>query len=165
MTKRDEIICENFSLVHHIIWRYYPALGDDEDIYQIGCIGLIKAVDTFDIEAGNAFSTYAAKCIRNEIQMDLRKRKRWNAAISLESVVAINDDDELRIGDLLISEDDKSVMSLMDYERLLDQREQIVLRYLLDGKSQGYIAEQIHTSRQNVCRIVRDMRLKWKKGV
>lgn len=66
---------ENMPLVHFLVRKYYKdtrSLGGYEDKVQIGSIGLCKAVQTFDPENGCTFSTYAAKCIRNEIKQALR---------------------------------------------------------------------------------------------
>lgn len=164
MNERDRKICDNLKLVNHVIWRFYPHLGTDDDIFQIGCMGLIKAVDTFDLDNGAAFSSYAVQCIRNEIGMELRKRKRWDAPLSLEMVLSEGERDQLLVSDILGAEDEHDELLISDYERLLDSREQLVLRYLLAGKTQLWIANTIGTSHQNVCRIVKKMREKYNKG-
>lgn len=165
MNGRDQKICDNLKLVNHVIWRFYPHLGTDDDIFQIGCIGLIKAVDTFDLDNGAAFSSYAVQCIRNEIGMELRKRKRWDAPLSLETVLVEGEDNQLLVSDILGTEDEHHELVISDYERLLDSRERLVLRYLLAGKTQLWIAKTIGTSHQNVNRIVKKMREKYNKGV
>lgn len=63
MTDRDRRIVENMPLVRVIIKKYFPNYTRDDDIFQIGCIGLIKSVDTYDFNRGSAFSTYAGRCI------------------------------------------------------------------------------------------------------
>lgn len=165
MNERDQKICDNRKLVNHVIWRFYPHLGTDDDIFQIGCVGLIKAVDTFDLANGAAFSSYAVQCIRNEIRMELRKRKRWDAPLSLEMVLAESEHDQLLVSDILGMDDEYHDLVIGDYERLLDSRERLVLHYLLAGKTQLWIAKTIGTSRQNVGRIVKKMREKYSKGV
>lgn len=66
--KRDEFIEENLGLVHSLCKRFTGKGIDYEDLYQTGCIGLIKAVDAFDSERGNCFSTYAFPVIMGELK-------------------------------------------------------------------------------------------------
>ena len=66
---RDRLILHNLRLVAHIVRKYYPTAKNQEDLISIGSIGLVKAVDSFRIENGARFATYAAKCIQNEILM------------------------------------------------------------------------------------------------
>ena len=66
---RETLIRHNLRLVAHIIKKYYALPGDQEDLVSIGTIGLMKAVDTFDSTRRARFSTYASRCIENEIRM------------------------------------------------------------------------------------------------
>ncbi|MGI6280268.1 MAG: sigma-70 family RNA polymerase sigma factor [Acutalibacteraceae bacterium] len=66
--KRDEFIKENLKLVHSICKRFVGKGIDYEDLYQTGCIGLVKAYDNFDRERGLCFSTYAVPVIMGEIR-------------------------------------------------------------------------------------------------
>lgn len=65
---RDEFIEENLGLVHSLCKRFVGKGIEYEDLYQTGCIGLIKAVDAFDKDLGNCFSTYAFPVIMGEIK-------------------------------------------------------------------------------------------------
>ncbi len=71
-TARDKFIEENFGLVKSIAWRFRGRGTDFEDLCQIGAIGLIKAVQRFDVNAGFCFSTYAVHLITGEIKRHLR---------------------------------------------------------------------------------------------
>lgn len=64
---RQKLILHNLRLVSHIVRKYYSTASDPEDLVSIGTIGLVKAVDTFNIHNGARFATYAAKCIQNAI--------------------------------------------------------------------------------------------------
>ena len=64
---RQQLILHNLRLVSHIVRKYYASTPESEDLVSIGTIGLIKAVDTFNIHNGAKFATYAAKCIQNAI--------------------------------------------------------------------------------------------------
>ncbi len=71
---RDTLIEHNLRLISYIVKKNYPDANDQDDLISIGTIGLIRAVDTFDYQKGNHFSTYASKCIDNAIT-HLRKRR------------------------------------------------------------------------------------------
>ncbi len=64
---REKLILHNLRLVSHIVRKYYSGAKNPEDLVSIGTIGLIKAVDTFNVHNGAKFATYAAKCIQNAI--------------------------------------------------------------------------------------------------
>ena len=64
---REKLIRHNLRLVAHVAKKYYAQPGDQEDLISIGTIGLMKAVDTFDSTRKARFSTYASRCIENEI--------------------------------------------------------------------------------------------------
>lgn len=65
---RDSFIEENLGLVHSICKRFCGRGIEYDDLYQAGCIGLIKATDAFDAERGLCFSTYAVPVIMGEIR-------------------------------------------------------------------------------------------------
>ncbi|MCH5340724.1 MAG: SigB/SigF/SigG family RNA polymerase sigma factor [Acetatifactor sp.] len=69
---REVLIEKNLGLVHHIVRRFAGRGYDLEDLFQIGTIGLIKAIDNFDLELGVKFSTYAVPMITGEIKRFLR---------------------------------------------------------------------------------------------
>ena len=69
---RERLIEENLGLVRHIVKRFAGRGYDTEDLYQIGCIGLIKAIDKFDLRYDVRFSTYAVPMIQGEIKRFLR---------------------------------------------------------------------------------------------
>ena len=69
---RERLIEENLGLVRHIVKRFIGRGYDAEDLFQIGCIGLIKAIDKFDLQFEVRFSTYAVPMIQGEIKRFLR---------------------------------------------------------------------------------------------
>lgn len=72
---KEILTVRNLRLVAHIARKYQNAEEDVEDLISIGCIGLIKAIDTFDDKKGR-LATYACRCIDNELLMLLRGKKR-----------------------------------------------------------------------------------------
>lgn len=69
---REVLIEKNLGLVHHIVKRFLNRGVDPEDLFQIGCIGLMKAIDKFDLRYDVKFSTYAVPMIAGEIKRFLR---------------------------------------------------------------------------------------------
>ena len=69
---RDTFVAENLGLVHAIVRRFEKRGHDREELFQIGCIGLMKALDHFDLSLNLAFSTYAVPMITGEIRRFLR---------------------------------------------------------------------------------------------
>ena len=64
---RNELVERNLRLVAHIVKKYYAVSGEQDDLISIGTIGLIKAVETFNMDKKTRFATYAARCIENAI--------------------------------------------------------------------------------------------------
>lgn len=67
-TNREEFIKENLGLVHSVCKRFSGRGIEYDDLYQAGCMGLVKAVDAYDFELGFAFSTYAVPVIMGEVR-------------------------------------------------------------------------------------------------
>lgn len=162
------LIEHNLRLVAHIAKKYAHSGVELEDMISIGSIGLMKAVQTFRPEAGK-LTTYASRCIENEILMFLRaNRKNRNVVLMGESVGADKDGNEMQLADLLgtdpnlVSDEVETAieaeraMRLMD--SVLDEREIAVLqmRYgLNDGEAypQHVVADRLGISRSYVSRI------------
>lgn len=109
---REKLIYHNIRLVLSVATRYSKDLETQKEYVAIGMFGLIKAVDSYDISRGKTFSTYAIKCINNELLMELRKNKRWQKNVSMEE--NIDADGDLFISDILA---DNKVDVVEDYER------------------------------------------------
>ena len=69
---RDKMITDNIGLVHAVANRFRGRGADYDDLFQSGCVGLVKAVDNFDESKGFAFSTYAVPVIMGEIRRIFR---------------------------------------------------------------------------------------------
>ena len=99
---REKIIRHNLRLVAHVAKKYYAQPGDQEDLISIGTIGLMKAVDTFDITRKARFATYASRCIENELRMHFRRERRNGVVVSLqETLEAGKEDSSLTLSDVL----------------------------------------------------------------
>ena len=73
---RNILIERNLRLVAHVCKKYSATKLDQEDLISIGTIGLIKGINSFNVEKGARLSTYVSRCIDNEILMYLRSTKK-----------------------------------------------------------------------------------------
>ena len=143
---RQRLILHNLRLVSHIVRKYYASAKNSEDLVSIGTIGLIKAVDSFNIHNGARFATYAAKCIQNEILMHFRSQKKLSAEVSINETIDVDrDGNPLTYIDVVCSEEDIAeeidrkitTDKMLQYvDRLLSPRERqiLMMRYGLGGK-------------------------------
>ena len=83
---RDTLIAGNLGLVHTIANRFEHRGHEREELFQIGCIGLMKAVDKFDLSLNLAFSTYAVPMIIGEIRRYLRDNNSIRVSRSLRDI-------------------------------------------------------------------------------
>ena len=165
---REKIILHNLRLVSHIVRKYYASAKNQEDLVSIGTIGLVKAVDSFQLSNGAKFATYAARCIQNEILMHFRSQKKLTAEVSLNETIDVDrDGNPLTYIDVISSEESLSTeierkiasdRALRYVHTILTPRERqiILLRYGLAGKqpmTQREIAQILKISRSYVSRI------------
>lgn len=164
---KDKLLTHNLRLVVHVAKKYSGTVESD-DLISVGSIGLIKAVNTFDYDKNTQFSTYAARCIENEILMLLRVNKKHNAVISLnESLGKDKDGNDVTWQDIIPSDEDVSenvenaVLSQnlikLAKESLSNREFEILtLRYGL-GSSPAYtqreIAKKLNISRSYISRL------------
>ena len=83
---REELIKENMGLIRHVVKRFLGRGVEAEDLFQIGAIGLVKAVDRFDLSFGVRFSTYAVPMIAGEIKRFLRDDSMLKVSRSLKEL-------------------------------------------------------------------------------
>lgn len=141
MDARSKLIEHNLRLVAHIVRKYYSAQGCTDDLISIGTIGLIKSIDSFDIEKKIRFATYSAKCVQNEILMFFRKNKKNAYEVSINETIDTDRDgnpltyiDIIRVEDTIADDLDKKIKTdrAIDFIRTqLDEREKkiMVMRY------------------------------------
>lgn len=166
---RDLLIERNLRLVAHVVKKYAGTGEDQDDLISVGTIGLIKAINTFDPEKSNKLSTYAARCIENEILMLFRSDKKRAGDVSLQEMIGQDKEgNEVSLLDILPSEDEDieeayenktDALNLrLAVEKVLKGREKKVveLRYgLLTGRElpQREVAKVLGISRSYVSRI------------
>lgn len=165
---RNKLIEHNLRLVAHIIKKYNHCVSDADDLVSIGTIGLIKAINTYKPEKKIKLSSYASRCIENEILMHFRNSKKSSLDVSLnEAIDTDKDGSPLTLMDVMSVEDDilDKIDTKINLEKLysymnevLDKREKeiLVLRFGLNDDApmtQREIASKLNISRSYVSRI------------
>lgn len=166
---RNQLIEHNLRLVAHVIKKYYATPYDQNDLISIGTIGLIKAIDSFNPDKGIRLSSYAARCVENEILMYFRSAKKNAQDISMnEPIDTDKDGNALSLIDTLASDDNiaENLDQKIKIEKMkaaiqteLSEREQtiILLRYGLlpetKPMAQREVAAKLGISRSYVSRI------------
>lgn len=166
---RDILIERNMRLVAHIAKKYANTDYDMEDLISIGSIGLIKAIDSFDIEKEIRLATYASRCIDNELLMLMRTNKKQSREVYLYDPIGTDKEgssidlldvletEELDVVEQLdLKEKVKKLYELLETQLTGREREILYLRYGLNkGEeiTQKEIGERLGISRSYVSRI------------
>lgn len=165
---RSMLIEHNLRLVAHIAKKFENTVIESEDLISIGTIGLIKAVESFSHGKGTKLSTYASRCIENEILMSLRSSKKTKKDVSLNDPIGQDQEgNEISLMDILKSESadvldtiqlNLELEKVNKYLEVLDTREKevIISRFGLGGqkeKTQDVLSKELGISRSYVSRI------------
>ncbi len=166
---RDKLIIHNIRLVlHEVTNRFRNIDYDKKDLVSIGSIGLVKAVNTYDITKEVKFATYAVRCIDNEILMFLRKVKHDKNIDSIDKVLFYGKDgSELKLEDILSDDSDlvidhensetyKIIRQLIN--QLPDRDKEIIMLHFGFYNDRIYtqkeIADKFHISQSYVSRVI-----------
>ena len=165
---RNKLIEHNLRLVAHIVKKYDTKEAMTDDLISIGTIGLIKGIDTYNGDRKTKITTYAARCIQNEILMHFRSQKKYGPTVSLNDAIGHDKEgNEINLIDVIKDKnvdlfetlDLKNNISLLKrYLKLLNKREKeiIIKRYGLNNTkdmTQKEIANELKISRSYVSRI------------
>lgn len=165
---KEILIQHNLRLVAHVV-KKYSQTEEADDLISVGSLGLIKAINSYKLNHGTQFSTYAAKCIENEILMLIRTNKKHKGNLSIEDILGTDDEEnEITIGDLSFDSDvnvekvveDKIMAAKIDelLTKHLSAREYqiICMRYGLKGTpvyTQMEVASKLGISRSYISRL------------
>lgn len=165
---RSKLIEHNLRLVAHIVKKFDSKTENTDDLISIGTIGLIKGIDTYKNNTNTKITTYAARCIQNEILMYYRSNKKTSLDISLNDSIGYDKEgNEISLIEVLkdktpdmtelINQKD-NIKYLNKFMSVLSGREKIIIihRYGLyntKAKTQREIAKNMNISRSYVSRI------------
>ncbi len=166
---REKLINHNLRLVAHVAKKFNQA-AEADDMISVGSIGLIKAIDSFRPDKGSSLSTYASRCIENEILMLLRANKKHKACVSIDETIGTDKDGGvLTVKDVLPQNENDDPDNVVTRRVLLDEIKKcmkdqlsereykvIELRYgIADGieYTQQEVAKRLNISRSYVSRI------------
>ena len=166
---RNILIERNLRLVAHVCKKYAFSGIDQDDLSSIGTIGLIKGINSFNMEKNIKLATYVAKCIENEVLMFLRSSKKTNNEVYLNEPIGKDKDDNVMTLGEVLENNERAIEDTVDLKmkikelytkmkNVLQDREQkiIELRFGLNGdkpKTQKEIARMMNISRSYVSRI------------
>lgn len=166
---KEQMILTNYGIVFFVMRRLgIPAF--DEDMFQIGSIGLLKAIDTFDASKG-CFSTYAFPIVRNELLMEFRKSKKSvNAAFSLDDNVDIGNGESVSYAEMIADRKDYEentvnfMLAQQIFERLGSREKHIFTMFFIENRTQSEISKALGISQSYVSRIISSMGKIERKG-
>ncbi len=175
------LVERNLRLVVYIAKKFENTGIDFEDLISIGTIGLMKAINTFNVDKNIKLATYASRCIENEILMQLRRNTKIKNEISIdEPLNKDGDGNELLLSDILGTDSDitsKGIEDEVDMKLLniainkLDKREKYImqLRFGIDGdqkeKTQKEVADMLGISQSYISRLEKKIMNKMKKEI
>ena len=163
------LIEHNMRLVAHIV-KKYSSTSEADDLISAGSIGLIKALNSYNLEKGAGLSTYASRCIENEILMLLRSNKKHIVVDSLDETLGSDaDDNDVSIIDTIPEKDEDDVFFKVNNSMLMEsidkimkqklsKREYFVVKYRYGlnhspAYTQREVADMLNISRSYISRI------------
>lgn len=166
---KTRLIEHNMRLVAHIV-KKYSSTAEADDLISAGSIGLIKGINSYNLQKGASLSTYAARCIENEILMLLRANKKHIAVDSLDETLGSDtDDNDISLMDTIPEKDEDDVFLKVNNSILMEnidklmrqklsKREYFVVKYRYGlnhspAYTQREIADMLKISRSYISRI------------
>lgn len=136
---KNKLINHNLRLVTHIVKKFSSA-GEADDLISVGTIGLIKGINTYEEGKGSQLSTYAARCIENEILMLLRTTKKHRQVASLHEALGTDKDgNEIELIDVIASAE--------------EELEEVISKSLLRDKMEDIIKNNLNEREQQIIKL------------
>ena len=179
---RSALIEHNLRLVVYIARKFDNTSVGVEDLISIGTIGLIKAINTFDVDKNIKLATYASRCIENEILMYLRRNNKTRMEVSIDEPLNVDwDGNELLLSDILGTEEDVIYQGLeqeAEHRVLgsaiskLSEREQVIVKLrfginMPEGreKTQKEVADLLGISQSYISRLEKRIMKRLRKEI
>lgn len=163
---KEQVVLNNIGMVGVVLKSLNLNLLD-EDLFSIGLIGVVKAVNTFNPDKSVKFSTYATPIIRNEILMSFRKQ-RIIPAFSIDEPYDLGNGESVDFSEVIadskrFEEEIIADMQLEKFFSILNEREKKIISLNMQDKTQKEIAEMCGISQSYVSRIIKSAYKKWRK--
>lgn len=158
---KEQVILGNLGLIGMVLKSLNQNL-QDEDLFSIGIIGLLKAINSYDIEKDFGFSSYSVMVVRNEILMSFRKKK-IPVAFSFDEPYLLDNGDNMSYGEVMacnrnFEEEAISNCNIRESFNGLSERDRRIIGLRVQGKTQGEIAGELGLSQSYVSRIIKGVR-------
>lgn len=167
---KEQMVLANYGIVFSVMQNLGVPVND-EDMFQTGIIGLLKAINTFDSSKGYKFSTYAFPIVRNELLMSFRKSKRSVvAAFSLDDNADIGNGESVPYAEMIPDGKDyeenvvNSMFAQQIFERLESREKHIFTMFFIENRTQSEISKALGISQSYVSRIISSMGKIKRKG-
>ena len=180
MDARERLIRGNLRLVLSVLQRFTSRGENMDDLFQVGCIGLIKAINTFRTDKNIKLATYASRCIENEILMYLRKNSGSRVEVSFDEPLNTDwDGKELLLSDVLGTDSDvvmRPIEADADRQMLAEavaklsprERDIITMRFGLGGGrelTQKEVADRLGISQSYISRLEKRIILRLRREI
>lgn len=167
---KEQMILSNHGIVFSVMKNLRIPLTD-EDMFQTGTIGLLKAINTFDASRGYSFSTYAFPIVRNELLLVFRKSRRSvMAAFSLDDDADIGNGESVPYAEMIADGKDyeenvvNSMLAQQIFESLGSREKHIFTMFFVENRTQSEISKALGISQSYVSRIISSMEKMKRKG-
>ena len=163
---KEQVVLNNIGMVG-IVLKSLNLNPLDEDLFSIGLIGVVKAVNTFNQDKGFTFSAYATPIIRNEILMSFRN-KRIIPAFSLDEPYDLGNGESVDFSEMIADSRRFEEEAIVDMQieqifSILSEREKKIITLSMHDKTQREIAWICGISQAQVSRIIKSVYKKWRK--
>ncbi len=170
---RQMLIETNLRLVLHTAIKFSQRPDMVEEYFAVGCIGLVKGIDTYNPNKKTRLSTYISTCIENEIKMEFRREKKHRHVTSFHEPAAHgNDGEELLLIDILASKEDVSetvllnmvIKTIREAVNKLETRErEVIKKKYFGGMTNTEISKEFGVSKERIYFIEKRARKKLRR--
>ena len=137
----EKLVKHNLRLVAYIA-KKYKNYNDQDELISVGSVGLLKAVRSYNVESGNNFSTYASRCIENEILMLFRSEKKHSQDVSLFDPVGVDKEgNALTLFEILAEPEENGVGQKVE-KKLLGEKVNRIINSCLDAREREVISRR-----------------------
>lgn len=162
MVNRQKLIEDNTKLVYFVIHRNFPKYSGDEDLIQVGMVGLCRAANAWD-ESKGTFANFAVNCIYYEMCSEFKSRNKRKIHYSLDYLYSDSEDESVTLSDMLVGDSDVDWFDIDEIYSGLTEKEKIIVDMKRMGLNNSEIAKKLGVSRQCISTHLRVAKLRLEK--